>query len=358
MRPCSLGLRFDMSSNQYVSTAYLKLFLRSATSLSGLSSVVLLESTGLTELELERAKFVEWPRVQVMLANLDVAGVPPGWAALLGRQLNAASHGPLGFAALSAPNLSEALAILNNYYRTRLTTTHIEIKLVDNRIFLTLRDLTGDSKYGIWMIEMLLGSIQSIVETIVSGSVVKKIAIQFSHRQTRYVKELNYAFGTDCYFGKEYNALVIPEVWMKIRSPLYDESSYNRNKIKCQEIMDSVYHLKKDSVGRVRNRIMQHFERTHIDENFISPPPNLEYLANQQNISVRTLIRRLKANNTCYKKMLEDARREKAVELLKKTHLTITDIGEKLGYGESANFSRAFKKWYGMSPVTWRRYEE
>jgi AraC-like DNA-binding protein len=47
-------------------------------------------------------------------------------------------------------------------------------------------------------------------------------------------------------------------------------------------------------------------------------------------------------------------RMKKAAELLKLTNLSISDIGNAVGYPNQLHFSRAFKHVYGISPRQWR----
>lgn len=48
--------------------------------------------------------------------------------------------------------------------------------------------------------------------------------------------------------------------------------------------------------------------------------------------------------------LLSIYRMEKAKELLKDTNFSISEIAEKVGYGEPGYFSRCFRKYYGMTP--------
>ena len=51
---------------------------------------------------------------------------------------------------------------------------------------------------------------------------------------------------------------------------------------------------------------------------------------------------------------LMNYRMTKAAELLKLTKLSISDIGNAVGYPNQLHFSRAFKNVYGVSPRNWR----
>ena len=58
---------------------------------------------------------------------------------------------------------------------------------------------------------------------------------------------------------------------------------------------------------------------------------------------------------------LKDARKtvadlvDYAERLLQDARRNVADVAEVLGYREAANFSRAFRRWYGASPAAWRR---
>ncbi len=79
-----------------------------------------------------------------------------------------------------------------------------------------------------------------------------------------------------------------------------------------------------------------------------------ESVAAALNTSVRNLQRRLKARGTTYKALLDQIRRDLAKQYVRQHHLSVKEITYLLGFSESANFSRAFKRWTGMSPLGYR----
>ncbi len=78
-------------------------------------------------------------------------------------------------------------------------------------------------------------------------------------------------------------------------------------------------------------------------------------LAESLFMSLRSLQRKLHAEGTTYKKILEITRRELAENFIKDQTLTLNEITYLLGFSEISSFSRFFKRWTGKSPSEYRR---
>lgn len=78
--------------------------------------------------------------------------------------------------------------------------------------------------------------------------------------------------------------------------------------------------------------------------------PSLDSMAAELNMSRSTLYRRLQDDGYYYQTIVDEFRRDQAVNFLESTDLTICEIAEKLGFSNDSNFRRAFKKWTGNSP--------
>ena len=75
-----------------------------------------------------------------------------------------------------------------------------------------------------------------------------------------------------------------------------------------------------------------------------------ESVARSLNISTRALQRRLREEDTSYKRLLDEVRRDLAAEYLSQPDMPIKEVAFMLGFSEISNFSRAFKRWTGQSP--------
>ncbi|GMQ90695.1 MAG: AraC family transcriptional regulator [Gammaproteobacteria bacterium] len=89
-------------------------------------------------------------------------------------------------------------------------------------------------------------------------------------------------------------------------------------------------------------------------EQLFSGHATQESIAKALHLSPRTLQRKLKEEGTTYKQLLDTTRRELATQYVKQTHLSVNEITFLLGFSEPANFTRAFKRWNGVSPSQYR----
>lgn len=68
----------------------------------------------------------------------------------------------------------------------------------------------------------------------------------------------------------------------------------------------------------------------------------------------RTLNRRLLAQGTTFREVLDDVRFEAACQLLGTTRLSLDDVAAALGYAGVSPFTRAFRRHSGATPGQWR----
>lgn len=71
-------------------------------------------------------------------------------------------------------------------------------------------------------------------------------------------------------------------------------------------------------------------------------------------LSVRTLQRRLARAGLTYSDLIQGIRRDLALRLVRDPERRLIDIGQELGYDDPAHFTRAFRRWTGTAPRTYR----
>jgi AraC-like DNA-binding protein len=73
-------------------------------------------------------------------------------------------------------------------------------------------------------------------------------------------------------------------------------------------------------------------------------------VARRLGLSRRTLQRRLKYCGVVFEDLLDETRRSEAIRLLAEGEHSMTEIAYRLGYSDPAHFTRAFKRWKGVTP--------
>ncbi len=82
--------------------------------------------------------------------------------------------------------------------------------------------------------------------------------------------------------------------------------------------------------------------------------PHREQIAEMLCVSERTLQRRLSEEGTSFAEIVDAHRRERAEQLLAQGRLSVSEMAFELGFSDPSNFYRACKRWFGLSPASFR----
>ncbi|WXB15217.1 AraC family transcriptional regulator [Pendulispora albinea] len=80
----------------------------------------------------------------------------------------------------------------------------------------------------------------------------------------------------------------------------------------------------------------------------------VEEVSARLSLSSRTLKRRLSEHRTSFQQLLDERRQRDSMRLLRDPALAIEHVAQRLAYSDPANFTRAFRKWVGMTPSEYR----
>jgi AraC-like DNA-binding protein len=94
--------------------------------------------------------------------------------------------------------------------------------------------------------------------------------------------------------------------------------------------------------------------KTFLLQQFTSGEPSEEELARQVQMSTRTLQRKLGELGLTYGQLLAQTRYDLALKYLDDPQHSVTEVTFLLGFSEHSAFTRAFKRWSGMAPSSYR----
>jgi AraC-like DNA-binding protein len=102
---------------------------------------------------------------------------------------------------------------------------------------------------------------------------------------------------------------------------------------------------RKDTINRVRTLIIADLASGTISK---------QEVADKLHLSPRNLQLKLAAKDTSFQDILDSTRQSLATGYLEQSDLSITEITFLLGYADTSNFTRAFRRWHGVSPTDYR----
>lgn len=312
----------------------------------------LLEGTGIDEEALQELEFLEVSKAVKLVENLNCISDNPVIAALYGQHLGVATHGPVGYASISAPTFGKALETFFEWFKIRCQTYLPRISEQDKYMVLTVVDSTGNALFERFFFGAFMRAFEVMIRLLLGQPPGKRIQLHFKDHGGAYRDEMRQEYDSSLYFGAEENSLWIPkELWWQA-SPLSDPDSHSLNMAKCAELLAQQSQNQRIDL-RVQALVRGMFDSALSTGD--SRAPTTTRISKKVHMSERTLLRKLAECDISFRNILESERRKFAEQHLMDGRHSIADLANILGYQESANFCRAFKRWTGKSPTAFRR---
>lgn len=84
-------------------------------------------------------------------------------------------------------------------------------------------------------------------------------------------------------------------------------------------------------------------------------PLSIDHIADEMNLSKRTLQRRLQQHDISFAQLRDQVRFHHSVGYLVENVMSIDSISSSLDFSDRTSFTNAFKRWTGLSPSTFRK---
>ncbi|MGX5853153.1 AraC family transcriptional regulator ligand-binding domain-containing protein [Dyadobacter jiangsuensis] len=107
--------------------------------------------------------------------------------------------------------------------------------------------------------------------------------------------------------------------------------------------------------GRAGTDSWQNKVQQYLLKNAYLGTVSLEEMAANFNVSPRSLQRKLKDEQVTYQELADDVRKSLALHYLESGGYYVKEISYMLGYNELSAFSRAFKRWTGVTPAGYQK---
>lgn len=146
-------------------------------------------------------------------------------------------------------------------------------------------------------------------------------------------------------FAAKDTYLEISKVFLERNNPCADKKLFDQNLLQAKKVISK----------RMQRLELYAAVRDAVNKCLMQRNATQENVANQLNLSIRNLQRRLKEAGTTYQIILDDSREALALSLIKDLNMPLYEISFLVGFTEPSAFYKAFKRWTGKRPGDYRQ---
>ena len=260
----------------------------------------------------------------------------------LGLQMSISAHGYLGFAAMSAPTLRDALAVTIQYAPIRTTSLVLHLESTETSAALVIDE---QADLGAARDVVLLGLLVGLwrIGNVLLGKEMTESYLDVTFPEPDYYVRFRRT-NPRVRFSRSANRLAFDAALLDAPLVSADPASLQLAQDQCEQMLASLG-SESPVVERVRRLVLRRSSGVR----------SFEELAAAVRVSPRTLRRRLADARVSFSTLLDEARRDRALILLRSRDVSTKDVAERVGYSNVANFMRAFRRWTGRTPAAYRR---
>ncbi|WP_226016947.1 AraC family transcriptional regulator [Novosphingobium sp. FKTRR1] len=281
------------------------------------------------------AEFVRFSE-QVVCQTRDIA-IP--W--LAGGNYDLSALGPVGEAINAAGKVGTALRRLVDYFSLLQDCTDIRLDREDDMAAVSYRILDPE----IWPRHhdamFSLGIVGQIIRRGARGA-WDKVEFAFEAESHEMRGDIGKVVCAPCCFGADTNQIRFPAAMLDLALP--QSSGHHDVRPLGRAIVDK----RRDTplVERLSQMVFRDLNNSAIEQ---------ERFAREIGMSSRTMRRKLADEGSSFQQVLDECRMRQALfEFRARPDLSIAQIALRLGYAEHSNFTRAFHRWSGVCPQTYR----
>jgi AraC-like DNA-binding protein len=268
----------------------------------------------------------------------------PGLGFYMGLQMRLSMHGYLGFATMMASTVREALELAVRYSPTRTTAIGFRLHETGKVGALVLEEHAPLGKAREVIILSMLVGLAQIARAITGQDAQGHADVAFD--EPAYASRFAHLLAGRMRFSQAQHRLVFDRKVLDMPILMADRAAQRLAQEQCERELSALGY-EGDIVMRVRAHLSKRGDGFH----------SLDEVARALHTSERTLKRKLAQRDSSFSALLDEARHERATLLLGSDELAIEEVAQKLGYTDAANFTRAFRRWTGVSPRAYRERE-
>ncbi len=252
-------------------------------------------------------------------------------------------HGYVGLAALTAANIQQAVEMVARYVYQVMPAFEVDYSRKGDVFTINFKAVADFSDNNDLLLELVIFAWISVLQYSEIPS--QKFTISLCHDKSRFLDFSDHIPGSTLILGSTQNQISFPANLLKL--PIIT-ANHTTLRLMEQELENKRLKLNQLTTLSYKISVMINKKMR------ASSPVDLNDIATELNLSIRTLSRRLKEEGTSFKGLHNSCRLMLAESLLSETKLNISQISSALGFLNEASFSRYFKQQTGKSPLQYR----
>lgn len=308
----------------------------------GISPEQMLQGSGLAWDALHTGQaFLSLAQLQRLVAQALALSGDPVLGLTVGLSTELSTHGALGFAAVSAGTLGEVLQLLPRFSAMRLNVVSFVLDAQADPASLVLQERLPDPELRTYVLGHTTGAVLRLLRSVLEQAAAPGLVLDWplpDGPQTEAVRGAVPQLRT----GSPVWRLSFPRALLALPTLAPDPEAHRLALQLCEQQLARSH--QGSLAQRVRLRLLACEGRF----------PRVGAMADWERVSARTLIRRLGEEGTRYQTLLDHTRADLACWLLAQTPLPVEEVAARLGFADSSNFSRSFRRWCGQTPRDYR----
>ena len=252
---------------------------------------------------------------------------------------------------LNEKNIETAISSLVKYYSLISSCDNCTVRKSDDATIIEFNGFTpiinGKQNKNIIGI---IGKMLNFVEMIYCYSSFVSLEVGFSNDYLPNKKRIDELFGTNCSLNQSSNYIKIKNSFLSIENNQFNERLYALQLNKINDMVIALSNTEQPLISNVKSMISDSI----LSKNISFQSDILNIVCDTLKISRWTLNRRLQAEGVCFAQVLNDAKLETSISLLKDSNLTIQEISDFLSFSTNSAFTRFFKNNVGQTPILYR----
>ncbi len=245
---------------------------------------------------------------------------------------------------MNCPTVGAAFDALSRYHNLMNDALRPRVKLEQGHALLGWEVTHEGVRFGRHATETLLSILNALFVRLTEKS-CRPEAVHFRHKRPADTAEHARIFRAPLHFSRPESFLVLAAEDLNRPVKAADPELLGALEAFADGLLKRRY-----PDGTWSGRVLR-----SISKGLTGERPTIESVSRDLIVGSRSLQNRLKEEGTTFTALLDRARKEFALSLMKNAKMSLCDMAFLLGFSEQSSFTHTFKRWTGSTPGAYRK---